>query len=77
MTTLPDINHLKDEISDAWLGHSGVAAVGVRADDRGDPLVVISLEGDDPEVVSRLKEKYSGRPVVVETNSGPIEFRTA
>lgn len=75
MTPSPDIDALKDEVSRAWLGRAGVTAVGVRQDAAGEPVVVVSLEGHDPGLQSRLQDAFRGRPVVLETDTGRIELR--
>jgi len=66
-----DIDSLKSEISAEWLGKSGVCAVGVERE--GDhEIVMIGLDNDDPATIERLKARYSGAPVRVRSNVGPI-----
>jgi hypothetical protein len=65
------IDSLKSEISAEWLGKSGVCAVGVEREG-DDDVVVIGLEGDDAATIKMLKARYSGRPVRVRSNMGPI-----
>jgi hypothetical protein len=67
-----DAEELKAQISSQWLGKDGVCAVGVELEDRK-PVVVISLTGDDADVIRRLKASYANAPVRIRPAEGPIQ----
>jgi hypothetical protein len=66
-----DVAELKAQISSRWLGQDGVSAVGVEFENE-QPVVVISLSGEDPDLIARLQASYANEPVRIRPNQGPI-----
>lgn len=68
---MADVAELKAQISSRWLGKDGVCGVGVELENE-QPVVVISLTGDDPDLIARLHACYANAPVRIRPNEGPI-----
>jgi hypothetical protein len=68
---MAEIDELKARISSRWLGQDDVCGVGVELENN-QPVVVISLTGEDADLIARLRASYANLPVRIRPNEGPI-----
>jgi hypothetical protein len=58
------------------LRQEGVSGVDIDEDDRGEPIIAIHLDSDDPKIRGQLPDDLEGHPVKV-VLTGPIRKQAA
>ncbi len=71
MATEEEIREVKRRHSPNLLRQAGVCGVGVEKDDKGEYVIALHLDTDDPEVLARLPNQIEGHSVKF-IRSGPF-----
>ena len=60
MNSEQHINEVKDRVAEELFRKPGVVGVGVEQDDKGDFVLTVHVESNDPEILAALPQQIEG-----------------